>query len=180
VRAAWLVIVALACGDKGDPHALTLFDKAEVAASLDDLMQRIDANRTRVCPAPHVRDPATPGASTEPLAEFITDPDIAACVAKLAELTPDAFAGDNPAVAAVDARCGAAIAAKLATLASYTNGCSPFQIGLRAETDESLRVLRIAKLAAFHARHLEPGAGVQASFNALRVFQDEMRGHVDL
>ena len=211
IRTAWVlsVLLTVACGGTktekapepgsaggsqapaADPAvAGRLISEAEIKTWIDALLARLDANAKRRCTPPRISEKQTPGAGTDQLVQlFEGKGELAACITKLGELAKagtlksDVEAG-LPSVVAFDDACGVLIADKVIDAAAHTEGCSPYQVGVRVEPKELMRAIQIAHVISFHARKLATAGktdeAIQLSIAGLRVLQDLMRGHVTL
>ncbi len=208
-RAGWVLIVVacLACKERKEPAPYVatgsgsgsaapaptavepgrLFTEAEITALLDDLTKRLEATAKRTCPAPQVQATAAPGKSAELVVElFEGTGELEACMKRLTELGKNDLPGAAKAraadVLAFDKECGERIGAKIAAAAARTDGCSPYQIGVRSEPKSMMRPIQIAHVVGLRARELaakgEVEAAVSLSINALRIYQDLTRGRV--
>lgn len=211
IRCVWVlsVVLAVACGGKkkeAAPEPATgsgsaaaaadtveagrLISEAEIKTWIDALLARLDANAKRRCTPPRISDKQTPGPGTDMLVQlFEGKGELASCMTKLGELASsgnlkaDVEAG-LPSVVAFDDACGLLIADKVLDAAAHTEGCSPYQVGVRVEPKELMRAIQIAHAISFHARKLATAGktdeAIQLSIAGLRVMQDLMRGHVTL
>ena len=206
-RAGWVLIViaAIACKERKEPtpyvapgsgsgsgsaapsEAGRLFTEAEITALLDDLAKRLESTAKRTCPAPQVAADPVPGKSAELIVElFEGTGDLAACMKRLDELSKtdlkDAVKARSPEVLAFDKDCGGTLAAKVLAAAARTDGCSPYQVGVKSEPKEMIKPIRIAHVISLHARELaakgDVGGALALSTSGLRIFQDLTRGHV--
>jgi hypothetical protein len=211
IRRAWVlsVVLAVACGGKkkeaapepatgsGSAAAVAetveagrLISEAEIKTWIDALLARLDANAKRRCTPPRISDKQTPGPGTDLLVQlFEGKGELASCMTRLGELgkggtlKADVEAG-LPSVIAFDDACGALITDKVLDAAAHTEGCSPYQVGVRVEPKELMRAIQIAHALSFHARKLATAGktdeAIELSLAGLRVMQDLMRGHVTL
>jgi hypothetical protein len=167
-----------------------LISEAEIKTWIDALMARLEANAKRRCTPPRIGEKTVPGPGTDQLVQlFEGKGELASCMAKLAELgkagnlKADVEAA-MPGAVAFDDACGVLIADKVLDAAAHSEGCSPYQVGVRVEPKELVGAIRVAHVISFHARKLatagKPDEAIQLSIAALRVMQDLMRGHVTL
>lgn len=204
-RAGWVLIViaAIACKERKEPapyvapgsgsgsaapsEAGRLFTEAEITALLDDLTKRLEATAKRTCPAPQIAAAPVTGTSAELLVElFEGTGGLAECTKRLGELAKTDLAtavkAKAPDVMAFDTECGGKLAARVIDAAARTDGCSPYQVGVKTEPKEMVKAIRVAHVVALHARELaakgEVAAALDLSTSALRVYQDLARGHV--
>lgn len=211
IRGPWVlsIVLAVACGGKktekapvpavGSGSAAVVVDsgdagrlvsEAEIKTWIDALLARLDANGKRHCVPSRVSQKQTPGNGTDLLIQlFEGKGELAGCLAKLDEL---AKAGNLkadiesalPSIIAFDEACGASIADKVLDAGTRTEGCSPYQVGVRVEPKELTRSIQIAYAVSFHAKKLAAAGkveeAIQLSLAALRVMQDLARGHVTL
>jgi hypothetical protein len=96
---------------------------------------------------------------------------------------------DSNEVAAVDEQCGAKVLAAFGRAAWASPGCSPFQIGVRAEPSGTevpgvsgfMRQMHTNHIVVRHAlREIDPYVGVTELLMGIRVYQDLSRGRIDL
>lgn len=211
IRCAWVlsIVLAVACGGKktekapdpptgsgsaaGVPESVEagrLISEAEIKTWIDALLARLDANGKRRCTPPRISDKQTPGPGTDLLVQlFEGKGELASCMTKLGELGKAGnlkadFEAGLPSVVAFEDACGLLIADKVLDAAARTEGCSPYQVGVRVEPKELMRAIQIAHAISFHAGKLATSGkadeAIQLSLAALRVMQDLMRGHVTL
>ncbi len=203
------IVLAVACGGKKTENAPEpaagsgsaapvadsvesgrLVSEREIKTWIDALLARLDANAKRRCSPPRISEKQTPGVGTDLLVQlFEGKGELAACMTKLGELAKagnlkaDLEAG-LPSVTAFDDACGVSIADKVLDAAARTEGCSPYQVGVRVEPKELMRAIQIAHVISFHAKKLAAAGkteeAIQLSLAGLRVMQDLARGHVTL
>lgn len=167
------------------PKALPrLFSEAEIRAYEAELLARLDANAKRSCPGPNG---SVPGPSAPELAAlFEGSGTLGACVQRLdaagghGKLKSDLEA-KTPEVLALDKDCGETLAAAVRHAAAFQDGCSAYQLGVRAEPRSLMAPIQIAHLIGFHASlDKDPVTAIALLVAALRLMQDLERGHVTL
>lgn len=199
------ITLAVACGGKKQeaepaagsgsaaPQSATptrLVTEAEIKTRLDALMARLDENAKRRCTPPRIVEKTRPGPGTDAIVQlFEGKGELAACTTKLDELAKANtlkadFDAGLPRAVAFDGACGALIADKVTDAAAHAEGCSPYQVGVRAEPEELVRAIRVAHAIAFHTKKLHAAGktteALRLALAGIRVMQDAMRGHVTL
>jgi len=94
-----------------------------------------------------------------------------------------AIEANEPEMVALEKDCGARLAAAMHQAGGHEGGCSPYQLGLRAEPASMIPMIRIAQLLGFRARLVadkDPMKALGILLDALRFEQDLERGHVTL
>ena len=180
-----LLAILVACGSQDRPApAARTFSEAEIAAYRADALARLDANQKRSCPGPKPLGATTAGASGPDILALVEGTgDVAACMgAPSAGPDPELAAETaSPAAIARNQRCGAILDAAVHRASAHDGGCSPYQIGVRAEPKDRLSLLHLVHAIDVRAALLAPGDPAKAMgllLDALRVLQDLQRGHV--
>ncbi len=163
--------------DAGRPR---LFDDAEIAGFENGFLAVLDANAKRSCAGPQVIGAVEHGPSAPDVVVIVeATGDLAACYARADPKVIDAM----PDRSALDHDCGTVVEAAVRRAAARDGGCSPYQVGVRADPKSMVPVFRLASLIGIHARIVARKDAVKAlaiALDGLRVAQDLLRGHVDL
>ncbi len=189
-----IAIAACGVGQTGDttgagssgPSAVRLFSETEITAWEDALLKRFAVSAVRTCNAPHVLDPIAPGPLGPDLVALVEPTgELATCAKRMAGVVTapngvDAIRDRTPEVMQVESACRATIAAHVAAEAAHTQGCSPYQVGVRPEPESMTGVLHLARFVALDAELGDPWRGIQLIVEYTRALEDLARGRVTL
>src|SRR4051812_46081987 len=152
------ILVALVACSRSDGR---LYSDSDIKQLTDGVTARLAENAKRSCTAPKMLGATTP----DPVG-----PELIALVEGTPELAPCTGIEEPPPT------CGPLLTALAHRAAAHDHGCSPWQVGVRAQPARLFGLLQLAKVIA--AEQGDPMTVLGEILDAARTEQDAMRGHV--